>query len=135
MKTLFSKGYIAAIALVAILSQSFTVVNTTNKEKDPIPVELKYRGMLKDQPCFELLFNNAEESKFNITIKDENNTILYKDNIKGRSFSKWFSFNIEERNYNSLRFEIMAKPTNKIAVFVVDRIIKTVEYSAINRVE
>jgi hypothetical protein len=139
MKALFINFRTVVMALVAVftLSVAPAFANGGNgkdkKEKNIIPVELKYIGQLNDQPLFELAFSNEEESEFTVIIRDEYGTVLYKDNVKGSSFSKKFLLNTEELGTVSLKFEVYGKKTDKTATFQIDRSSRTVENLVVNK--
>ena len=135
MKTLVSKTRIAAVALIALFTVAFNAPALANggKEKNVIPVELKYVGQLNNQPLFELAFANEDESEYTVIIRDEFGTVLYKDNVKGATFSKKFLLNTEELGTVSLKFEVIGKKTDKTATFEVNRNSRTIEDHVISK--
>jgi hypothetical protein len=135
MKTLVNKTRIAAVALIALFTVAFNAPALANggKEKNLIPVELKYVGQLNDQPLFELAFANEEENEYTVVIRDEFGTVLYKDVVKGATFSKKFLLNTEELGNVSLKFEVIGKKTDKTATFEVNRSSRTIENHVISK--
>ena len=77
-------------------------------EKNPtVPIEMKFAGMIKNQPMFQLNFaGNSLQDEFTISITDEYGNSLYRENIKGENFTKKFLLNTDEIADNTLRFEI-----------------------------
>ncbi|MBK7562752.1 MAG: hypothetical protein IPI68_14955 [Chitinophagaceae bacterium] len=79
--------------------------------KNPsVPVEMKFAGLLNNQPMFQLSFyGNAQQDEFTISIRDENGNSLYRENIKGENFTKKFLLNTDEIGDDTLLFEILSK--------------------------
>jgi hypothetical protein len=83
---------------------------------------MKFMGHLNNQLLFKLNFaGNAEQNEFTIIIRDEQNTTLYRENIKGENFSKSFLLNADELGDNKLTFEIISKKSKKSVVYEVNR--------------
>lgn len=134
MKTVMISTRILAIALIASFTMAFASPALANNEKKPIPVELKFIGNLKDQPLFQMTFTSAEENDFTITIRDEYNNVLYKDNVKGGSFTKNFVLNTDLGNAG-LKFEVSSKNYEKPVVFEISTYSRVVEDVVVNRVK
>jgi len=124
-----------AIALVAIFTTAIASPALANDEKKAIPVELKFAGNMKNQPLFHLVFTGTEETEFTIVIRDEYGNALYRDNVKGTSFTKKFLLNVEELDTNKLKFEISSKSYDKSVVFEINNQSRFVEDIAINRIK
>ncbi|MEI9945975.1 MAG: hypothetical protein WDN26_17360 [Chitinophagaceae bacterium] len=135
MKALLNKTRIVAIALVTIFTVAFTAPALANHEKDAAPVEFKYLGKYKNQPVFEVTFNNNEEdNEFIVTIRDEFKNVLYKDFVKAGTISKKYLLNTEEvGNDVGIQFEITGKKTNKTSVYEINRSSRVVEDLAVNK--
>ncbi|TMI68600.1 MAG: hypothetical protein E6H09_22085 [Bacteroidetes bacterium] len=127
---------LVAIAFVALFMTAFISPASANDEKNVIPVELKFIGTAKNnQPVFHLVFNSAEEREFIVTIRDEYGNILYKDKVKGSSFTKKFVINREELGDSDLKFEITGKDYDKPVVFEINNHTRTVEDVVINKIK
>ena len=137
MKTLLINTRAALVTLVAVLTLTGSAMangkEKNPKEKNSIPVELKYVGQLNDQPLFELAFSAEEENEYVVIIRDEFGTVLYKDNVKGAAFTKKFLLNTEELGNVSLKFEVFGKKTDKTATFQIDRNSRIVEDLAVTK--
>jgi len=93
-----------------------------NDGKRPIPVEMKFMGYIKNHLLFKLNFvATAENNEFTILIRDHQNNLLFRDNIKGEIFSKSFLLNTDEIGDDSLQFEIINKKTKESVVYEVNR--------------
>jgi hypothetical protein len=78
--------------------------------------------MQDNQPLFQLLFTgNEEQNEFTITVRDEFNEVLYRENIKGEIFSRRFLLNSDELGDATLLFEIFSKKTHRSIVYQVNR--------------
>lgn len=137
MKALLINTRIVAIALVTIFSVAFTApvfANHEKHEKDVAPVELKYLGKFRNQPVFEVSFNNDEENEFVVTIRDEYKNVLYKDVVKSGTTSKRYLLNTEEIGDDvSLQFEITGRKTNTTAVYQINKTFRVVEDLVVNK--
>ena len=135
MKALLISTRIVTIALVTIFTFAFTAPALADPGKDSVPAELKYLGKYKNQPVFEVSFNkNEADSEFIVTIRDEDNNILYKDFIKAGTTSKKYSLNTDELGSDvNLQFEITGKKSNATAVYQINRTSRIVEDLAINK--
>ena len=130
MKTL-SNIRIAALALVALLTIASPVL--ANASENPQPVELKYLGQYKNQPVFELSFNNTEE--FTVVIRDDQDNVVYKDFIKAGTASKKYLLNTDELGDVPMNFEITSKKTDKTVVYKVNKNTRTVEDVVVNKIK
>lgn len=135
MKTRTINTRIIAVALATIFTVGFTSAALAADGKNVIPVELKYLGKFKNQPLFELNFNNAEASEFTVVIRDEFGSVLYKDNVKGGSVSKKFLLNTEELGSVNLEMEIIGKKTDKTVVFAINQNSRVVEDVVVNKLK
>ncbi len=134
MKNVLINTRIFAVALAATFAVAFTTPALAIDEKKAIPVELKYIGNIKSQPVFQLTFSNAEESQYTIVVRDENNNVLYRDNVKGSNITKKFLLNLEEVGDVNVRFEITGKKTEKTVVYEVNKKSQVVEDLVVNKI-
>jgi hypothetical protein len=134
MKTVMISTRILAIALIASFTMAFASPALANIEKKPIPVELKFIGNLKDQPLFQMTFTSTEENDFTITIRDDYGNVLYRENVKGGSFTKNFVLNTDLSDVG-LKFEVSSKNYEKPVVFEINTYSRVVEDVVINKVK
>ncbi len=121
MKKIFINKKLIIIAFFTVFSIGSATSAIANDGKNPLPVELKFVGNIKNQPLFQLSFaGNAEENDFTITIRDEEGNALYSENIKGENFYKKFLLNSEETGSDTLRFEVISKKSGKSVVFEIN---------------
>ena len=96
--------------------------------REPRPVVLKYLGMIRNNPVFQLDFHTGiENQRYTVRVKDEYGLTLYSENIRGGQFTRKFMLNSEELGDTVLRFEILSKETGIIAWYEVnssDRVVR-----------
>lgn len=138
MKNKFINPRNLAIAIATVLSFGFTSPAKANDEKKPIvekksiPVELKYLGNIENKPVFQLTLSSADENEFTIVVRDEYNTVLYRDNLTG-STSKKFLLNTEELTGVGVQFEITGKKNFKTVTYEVNKSSRVVEDVVVNK--
>ena len=136
MKKIFSNNRLIAIAFLTIFSVGLSTIAVANDKNPVVPVELKYTGLIKNNPLFELNFNGSpEQNSFTIIISDEYGNSFYRENIKGETFTKKFLLNTDEIGDENLRFEIFCNKTKKSVLYVVNRNSRTVQDIAITEVK
>jgi hypothetical protein len=135
MKTVKFSSRLFSIALVASFIMAFASPALANDDKKLIPVEMKYVGIMREQPLFHLVFTGTEEQEFTIVIRDEYGNVLYRQIVKGASFTKRFLLNTEELGDTELKFEVSSKSYEKPVVFQVNRQSSTVENLVVNKVK
>lgn len=136
MKKIFSNNRLIAIAFFTVFSVAaapFAMAADSSYNR-VMPVELKLVGNINNQPIFQLSYaGNAEQDEFTIIIRDENGNSLYRENIKGESFTKKFLLNKDEIGDGTLRFEIFSKKHSKSVVYEVNRNVRQVEDLVISK--
>ncbi len=132
MKSTFINPRNLAIAIATVLSFGFTSPAKANDEKKTIPVELKYLGNIENKPVFQLTLNGADENEFTIVVRDEYNTVLYRDNVSGNT-SKKFLLNTEELAGVGVQFEITGKKSFKTVTYEVNKSSRIVEDVVVNK--
>lgn len=134
MEKIFRNKRLIVIAFFTAFSVASVQNAMANDGNNPIPVEMKFMGRMNNQLLFKLNFaGNAEHNDFTIVIKDEQNTTLYRQNIKGESFSKSFLLNADEIGDNKLTFEIISKKSKQSVVYEVNRKTNVVEEMTISK--
>lgn len=126
---------ILAIALASIFAVTFSTTVLANDEKKAIPVELKFIGNIENQPVFQLTFSSPDENEFTIVVRDEFNTVLYRDYVKAGNITKKFLLNTEELGNTTIQFEITGKKTHKKVIYEVNKQARFVEDVVINKMD
>lgn len=134
MKTVMISTRILAIALFVFFATAFSPAQANNGKKI-IPVELKFLGNMKNQPVFQMSFTSSEENEFLIVIRDENNNVIYKDNVKGGTFTKNFVLNTDQLGDGELKFEVTAKNYEKPVIFGINKYARIVEDVVVSKLK
>ncbi|MBK9571173.1 MAG: hypothetical protein IPQ06_12205 [Chitinophagaceae bacterium] len=122
MKKIFNNNRLIALAFFTVFSVATSPAVMAHDKNPSVPVEMKFAGLLNNQPMFQLSFyGNAQQDEFTISIRDENGNSLYRENIKGENFTKKFLLNTDEIGDDTLLFEILSKKTGKTVVYSVNR--------------
>lgn len=130
-KTMITR--IFTVALVGLFTVATSNTALANDEKKAIPVELKFVGHIENKPVFQLTFNNAVENDFTVVVRDEYNTVLYRDYVKAGNVSKKFLLNTDELGNTAIYFEIIGKKTDKTVVYEVNKQSRLVEDVVISK--
>ena len=113
---------IIAIAFLTVMLFAQANAADTTEGTTSLPVELKFAGMVKNQPLIQLKFSGTEEeTEFNITITDQYGVELYNNTVNGKNFVKQFLLNTYELEDAVLQFEITGKKSGKKALYKVSR--------------
>ncbi len=120
--------------IALIIGFSFiTKVALAKGEKMDTPVaELKYLGVLQNQPVFQLNLNSAKEEVFAITIKDQSGEVLYAERLKTKTFVRTFRLDIDNLDDAVLRIEVR-NGNNKPEIFTINRNTRYYEETSISK--
>lgn len=122
MKKIFNNNRLIAIAFFTVFSLATSPGVMANDKNPSVPVEMKFAGLMNNQPMFQLSFyGNAQQNEFTISITDEFGISLYRENIKGENFIKKFLLNTDEIGDDTLIFTILSKRTGKTTMYRVNR--------------
>ena len=121
MEKIFLNKRLVIIAFFTVFSTASSPLNANDKCGDD-SVELKLIRWIKDQPMFQLSFTGrSQNDEFTIIIRDELNSVLYKQKILGQNFSKNFLLNTSEIGDDTLNFEIVCNRSNSSIVYKINR--------------
>ncbi|HPH85690.1 MAG TPA: hypothetical protein PLC48_09535 [Ferruginibacter sp.] len=92
-------------------------------EKTDTCVDLRFAGHVRHHPLFRLDLNNKESGAYHVTIKDENDEILYAEKISGVLITRHYEILVDEADlYDAdfgLKLEITPVQNNKTEVYTV----------------
>lgn len=134
MKKVFLNTRLASIALLLSFAVAFATPALANTGENPSGVQLKFIGNLKNQPVFQLSFTSAVENEYIVTVRDQDNNVLYRDVVKGSSTSK-FLLNTEELGDASVTFEVSGKKAEKPVVFEINKNSRTIQDIVVSQVK
>lgn len=136
LNKIFKNNRVIAIAFMTVFTTGVSLPVSAGGEKPAVPVEMKFNGLVNNQPVFEMKFSgSAEQNQFTISIRDEYGNVLYRENIKGETFSKKFLLNTDEIEDNTLVFEVFCSQTKQQVSFEVNRHERFVQDIAIHQVQ
>ena len=92
-------------------------------EKADTCIDLKFAGNIRHHPLFRLDLNNKESGAFQVTIKDENDDILYAETISGVLITRHYEILVDEADLYTdafgLKVEITPVQSNKTEIYSV----------------
>jgi len=137
MKKVMSKNKAIIIALMAIISVSFSnPVLATDKKSDLPGIEIKYLGFQNRNPVFEIHMNNTKSDNFIVTIRDESGTVLFSEKLSGVNLSRKYRIDTEEEiTEGSLRFEITSLTNKKTSVYLAGISESTTREMSLNKIQ
>src|SRR5205085_5140619 len=91
------------------------------------PVENKHLGNTGGKRVFQVDFENASQESVNITIRDQDGTILYVEKFKDRRFSKKFKFDKPDFEQAKLKFTVSGNSGVQSEEFGINSSIRTVQ--------
>ncbi|HUR65258.1 MAG TPA: hypothetical protein VMZ03_02820 [Chitinophagaceae bacterium] len=120
MKKIFRNNRLIAVAFLTVFSAGATLANDSSRIGQAVPAELKFAGMVNNDPLFVLNISGTQgNDDFVITISDDQGNTLYKENIRTESCTKKFLLNSEELGDAMLRFEISSRKTKTKVLYEV----------------
>lgn len=131
MKKVMSKALIATMMIIGTLASSSVHARITT---DLPGVQVKYLGTFDSNPLFEIAFNNKEDDKFLVIIRDDVGNILFSEKLSGKNITRKYRIDTEvEIGEAGLRFEIRPYSTKKTQVYVAGLTETVSKDMAINR--
>lgn len=134
MKKIFRNSRIIAVAFLTVFSVAANATDSA-RVNPAVPAELKYAGMLKENPVFELSVDGGEPDDYIISIADVNGTRLYTEKIKADKFTKRFLLNSEELGDEKLYFTVYSKKSNQSAVYEISSNTRYISETTVNLVK
>lgn len=118
-----NKNTLFTILLSAFCSISFAQIPVAKSSKEAA-MELKLVSYMKSGPLFQLNVNNKEKDDYFISIRDENNDVLFSESIKGENLSREYLVNLEGADFNDpgfkVSFEIRSKKLHKTTTYKIN---------------
>jgi hypothetical protein len=73
-------------------------------EKPDTCIDLRFAGHVRHHPLFRLDLNNKENGAYQVTIKDENDEILYAEKISGVQITRHYEILVDEAELYTTEF-------------------------------
>jgi hypothetical protein len=134
MKSAIKMNTITA-AIIGLLLSFSTVTLANDDDKASAVAAFKFVGNVKDQPIFELQLNNREADEFNVTFRDDNGNVIYKEVFKGASITKKFMLKAEDKGSATLNVVVRSKATGQTAEYIINRHQITTNEITVNKVK
>jgi hypothetical protein len=127
-KTILSVGFTSFFLASFIPS----VVNAQDKTPSS-PVVIKYIGNIDNYPVFQIEFDNKNEETFNISIKDDEGTVIYGEKFRDKKFSKKFKYEGAGAESMKLTFILMGEKEKQSQQFEVNTNTRVVQDVVVTR--
>ncbi len=130
-----AKKMILFVTAVSFTIFSFipSIANAQERVVIAPPVFIKYIGNNENQPVFQIDFDNKNEETFNLTIRDEQGTVLYGEKIKDKKFSKKFKYQGENTDNVKLTFTLTNEKDKQSQVYEVNTTSRIVQDVVVTR--
>lgn len=133
MKKIFRNSRFIAVAFLTLFAASITKADDSIRIKNAVPAELRYAGMINNDPLFELrVAGDPDQDDFTVSISDNQGNVLYRENIRSATFSKKFLLNSEELGDEILLVEIVSRKTKKLLRYEIKSYSKLVQQVEMN---
>lgn len=116
--------------LTSVMAVSFlpSAVHAQDKEKPaPTGVEIRYIGSVDEKPVFQIEFENNTEEVFNVSIKDEEGVVLYKERFKDKKFSRKFQFEKADMDHVKLTFTLTGEKEKQSQAFEINTNVRVIQ--------
>lgn len=133
MKKIFRNSKLIAVAFLTLFAVNAKAVNA-EPVNPVVPAALKYAGMVKENPVFELIVDGQQDD-YIISITDANGNKIYGERIKGDKFTKRFLLNTEELGDEKLLFTVYSRNNNKSAVYEISSNTRYINETTVNLVK
>ena len=115
-------------AAFLILFSSFSTVSAQKATQIGEPhVSIRYAGSVDDKAQFQFDLVSDNEEDYLLAIQEFDGTILYKEKIERRTFTRKFVWNNADINSTKLVFSITGMKSKKTQVFEVNAKVRTVQ--------
>lgn len=128
----------AALGLITVFSTVIISVAHATADPKPTVMELRYIGLFRDKPVFDLNFtNDGADQDYVLKIRDQFDNLVYKEVIKKGTLTRRFILKTGEGEDDalSISFEISTGKDNKPLVYKINSDTHVVEDVLINKVD
>lgn len=130
---LHSKSGITAL-LFMIMTQAAAAQTRAVAVMEPLPnaATVKHIGNPAGSIVFQVQYDNPSGDKFTLTIKDNDDAVLFQDVYTGKKFDK--KFQLPEGQADKLKFIIRGARSNHLQTFEVNTHTRVIEEIVVKRV-
>lgn len=114
-------------------------MNVAGASANPLPIEddpyvnIRYVGLVEDRAHFQFDLVNDNEEPYLLMIQEQDGTILYKEKIDKKEFSKKFAWENGSIDSYKLIFTVTGMKSKKTQSFEVNTEIRTVKDVVISK--
>jgi len=121
------------VALFTAFSFFAVAVSAGERNAGGPSADLKYVGILKNNPVFQLDLTGTEVKDYTIAIKDVFGNVLYKESVTAKNFTRKFQLDTNEIDDEVLTVEVRAGKNGKAEVFTINRNTRVIEEPVITK--
>ena|SRR5664279_1227168 len=136
MKQTIKSSRMITMGFITLCIMGLTNVTFAGVKTDD-PVEVKFIGIIKNQPAIQLNLNNSEPGVYFINIKSTNYHILYSEIVKGTNLCRVFTLNLASDEFstqvNMVRVEVTSEKTHKTEIYNISTLTGVAENEGITK--
>lgn len=114
------------VALLLLMSLNAASAHPVTKTGDPF-VAIKYVGLSGQRAQFQVDLVNDNEEAYVLTVQAEDGTVLYREKIARKIFTKKFEWDNGEIGASKLIFTVTGEKSKKTQVFEANSQVRTVQ--------
>jgi len=122
---------VAALLMMGSLTHSFA---TPTKGEEPF-VNIKYVGVVDQRAQFQFDMITDNDEAYIVSIQGEDGTVLYKEKVAKKIFTKKFELNSGDLNSSKLLFTVTGEKTKKSQSFEVNAQVRTVQDVVVTKLD
>lgn len=129
-KTMFFFGFagLTTLNLIPVAAQAQEKVRTV-----PPAVSISYVGTVNEQPVFQIEFENRNDEVLNLSIRDEQGTILFSEKFRDKKFSKKFQFEKTGIDNMRLTFTLAGEKEKQSQSFEINTNVRVIQDVVVTR--
>ena len=112
-----AKAFIARFVVPSVFVFTFLPTSAQSVKQSEPPLQVKYIGLLNEQPLFQVDFQNENGEAYTFAIKDQEGNVLYSEKIKDKKFSKKFKWENTELDTTKLILSLSSEKGQKTQLF------------------
>ena len=122
-----ARNIFSRLALASILFFSVFTANAQETAKyNESPLQIKYLGVVDNQPLFQVDFDNESGDTYLLSIKADDGTTLYTQTVKEKKFSKKIKWNNPDFDRTKLLFTLSNDKSKQSQVFEINTSLREV---------
>ncbi|MBB1286657.1 hypothetical protein HRH25_19920 [Flavisolibacter sp. BT320] len=128
------KASFVRFGAAALLFMNLTTASAQGVSEDTDPfVNISYAGTVKSQVQFQFDMVNDNTESYLLTIQGDDGTVLYKEKIDKRTFTKKFALDNNENLTSKLVFSVTGLKSKKSQTYEVTPQVRTVQDVVISK--